>query len=154
MAKSGPIPLPTAVKVAQGNRGKRDLSKKHEPEPELGAPDKPDSLGELASEIWDELVEITLKMGVLTKADGHMLEIICNTKEVWLQAKQALEDNGDLFTWTKDNEIRGRHPAQQIMDATGKDLAKFLAEFGLTPSARTRVHVSRKKDKKNEFGDL
>lgn len=151
MARTGPTPLPTNVKILQGNRGKRDLSKKTEPEPEAGEPDKPEYLTGFASEEWDRLVKITMDIGVLTKADGDMLELYCMEKSNYLQAKKDLEENGELYKRNSSDEIYGAHPATLIMDKAAKNMRQILAEFGLSPSARTRVHVKKKEEKKGKF---
>jgi P27 family predicted phage terminase small subunit len=149
----GPAPLPTKLKILQGNRGKRPLPE-NEPDPECAAPPKPEYLGAIAAVEWDRMVEITMDIGVLTVADGPALSLYCTEFETYRQAQLDLEVNGSLYKMTKKGEVWGAHPAVQIADKAAKNMKAILAEFGLTPSARTRVHTSKKKEKKGKFDDV
>lgn len=150
----GPAPKPTNIKILEGNRGKRKLDPSSETNLPVEAPRKPEDLNEEASKIWDEMVEIGVEMGVLTKADGQILEVYCREKSVLLQAERDLEDNGELYKRTSEGEIYGAHPATLIRDKAIKNLKGMLAELGFSPSSRTRVKVTKTEKKKSKYEDM
>lgn len=158
MGENGPIPKPTLLKIAEGNRGKRKLDPDSEPSPPSGAPEKPEHLEGLASVEWDRMIAIIDSMGILAKTDGQMIELYCMEYETYRQCKKDLRANGSLYQDISTGEDSPTkllsHPAVIIMDKAGKTMARILAEFGLSPSSRSRVKVVKKKEKKSKFDDM
>ncbi len=116
---AGRKPKPTHLKAISGNPGGRPLNDA-EPQPEPGIPDKPKWLTKKAADHWDELVPIIDGMGVLTEADGHSLAMLCQVYADWQKKRTP--------------QLATR-------------LQSLMSEFGLTPSARSRLHVKPKKQK-------
>lgn len=142
---TGPKPKPTALKLLQGNPGKRGLNK-NEPKPQRGAPDKPGWLTELASSEWDHIVPLLLNMGVLATADGAALANYCQSYARMIQAEAEIDRVGivvEIPILNKEQDVVGYNvrpnPACRIADACKKEMRAQLAAFGLDPSSRTRL---------------
>lgn len=65
---------PAALRLLEGNRGKRPIPV--EPEP-AGDVAKPRGLRGRASAIWDELVPVLVDMGTLKSPDAHQFAVWC-----------------------------------------------------------------------------
>lgn len=138
MSRRGPKPAPTAAKVLSGTR--KDRINQDEPTPPTGDPTPPESIEGEALKQWSHTVPILSAMGVVTVADGTALEVYCTTYATWLEASKALKKQG-MFVKTPSGLIRP-HPALKVQQESARDLMRILAEFGGTPSSRSRLKVS------------
>ena len=75
MATRGRKPKPTAVKVLEGNPGKRPLNM-YEPVPERRAPECPSWLNDEAKAEWDRLADKMVNLGTLQKWIWQPLQVI------------------------------------------------------------------------------
>lgn len=89
-------------------------------------------------------------MGVLTKADLQAVEIYAETYGIWLEATQEVHKSGLVVE--AGNGYPGQNPYLRIANDAAKRLQSMLTEFGMTPSSRSRITVSKKES--NEFDDL
>lgn len=138
MSKRGRKPKPTALKELNGNAGKRALNKK-EPKPELGSPDIPAHLKGEALKEWNRLTAVLQKMKLLSKADRAHLTICCTAWADYVQACKTLETEGKVII----SESGGmyQNPWVAIKNRSMEQVAKYYAEFGLTPSSRVNLKV-------------
>lgn len=97
------------------------------------------------------------RMGVLTLADGTALELLCSAYADYLEASEVVRVAGTTYTSTTaqgDTMYRPRPEVAMRNDAWNR-VAKMLAEFGLTPSSRSKVTVdpvTGKDDEERFFG--
>lgn len=149
---SGRKPLPSAVKEARGNPGKRGKNDR-EPQAPAGIPPCPPWLSARARELWSSLGPMLLEMRVLTLADAPALELLCDTYAEWREAREVVEREGMTYEceqWAPAEPVEGeptkvmirQRPEVAIAADAAKRLRAMLTEFGLTPSARTRVKTS------------
>lgn len=140
MGKRGTKPTPTAMLKLRGSwRG--DINK-DEPMPEVGKPEMPDYLEGNAKACWEELSEMLLDMGVLTKSDGMALALLCETYSHWRRSQDLLTKYGDVYPIKDDNgkvKYLQQTPYVSIARNFAKQFKDMLCEFGLTPSARSRI---------------
>lgn len=168
----GRKPKPTQLRVIQGNPGKRALPKR-EPKPELGAPDRPIPLHGHASAAWKLASEKLQRVGVLTELDGLALAALALSFQDFMQAREALArpvyepcaeasdalaavvaEAGSLSYVSATNSgviMRSRPEVAVIADADRR-LRAWLTEFGMTPSARSRVHAVKPEDTDEDVG--
>jgi len=143
MGRRGPAPKPTAQKIAEGNRGKRPLNTR-EPQPRTDAPRCPNWLDKIAKAAWAQLVPQLREMGVLTTIDQHALAAYCQSYARWRKAEEFIQRHGEVFP-IKDDDGNLKYLQQVPQVAIARNLLQMLnryqQEFGLTPSARTRIHV-------------
>lgn len=137
----GRKPLPTAVKELNGNPGHRTLNKA-EPQPPRSSrvPAPPAYLTGEAKKAWQKLAGQLHRMGVLTDVDHDALARYCVTYQRWLRAEKALARDGDVLKTNKGNYVQ--NPWLAISNRSLGLLNGLAAEFGITPSSRTRVKAS------------
>ena len=122
-------------------RSKRNPS---EPQPERGRPRCPNWLDAGAKAAWKHLVPQLDRMGVLTKLDRNALARYCQLWSRWLRAEEFLRDQGDTHL-VKDaaGQVKGvrAYPQVRIANQLAEQLLRLEAQFGMTPSARSRIEV-------------
>lgn len=143
MAKRGPPPKPTALKIAEGNPGKRPLPE-NEVKPPTAVPPCPEYMTGDARKFWKHLVNELYRNQLMTALDVAALEGLCVHWERARKADAILRkpvDKGGGFTYitTQGNVVQ--RPEVTISRASWEVVRKFSAEFGLTPAARTRIQV-------------
>lgn len=134
----GRKPKPTALKKLEGNPGKRALNKK-EPKPESAIPDCPSHLKDAAREEWDRVTKELHALGLVTKIDRAALAVCCSAWADYVKACSKLEKEGEVIVSDKGGMYQ--NPWMAIKKRSMEQIAKFYAEFGMTPSARSRLKV-------------
>ena len=144
MGIRGPAPKPTAVKILQGKPGHRPLPA-NEPRPSAGRlPSAPRFLGEEARKEWKRLAPRLHAVGLLTEADHDALALYCETWATWKRAEEQVRRKGEVVKTTNGNVIQ--NPYLAIANRAKRDALLLLREFGMTPSARSRVNVGSAAD--------
>lgn len=136
MATRGRKPKPTALKVLEGNPGKRPLNT-DEPKPKKKAPKCPSWLEPEAKKEWRRMSKTLEQIGVLTQVDGAAFAGYCQAYARWREAEEFLTKHGTIFK-TPSGYIQ-QVPQVSIAQTYLKIMKDFCSEFGLTPSARTRI---------------
>lgn len=137
MAK-GRIPKPTALKILEGNPGKRRLPA-GEPQPRRGVPEPPAELDAVALAEWHRLVSLLDEVGVLTHVDRGILAAYCVAWSDLLRARVILGVEG--LTVVDDRGTVRLHPAARVQREAVQALRLCGAELGLSPASRSRVRV-------------
>lgn len=136
MATRGRKPKPTAVKVLEGNPGKRPLNM-YEPVPEKKAPECPSWLNDEAKEEWDRLADKMVNLGTLTEMDMAAFAGYCQSYARWKEAEEFIEKHGPIVK--TPSGYWQQVPQVSIAQTNLKVMLKFCSEFGLTPSFRSRM---------------
>lgn len=139
MAQRGRKPKPTALKVLEGNPGKRPLNG-NEPKPEKVAPKCPTWLEPEAKKEWRRMTKTLEAIGVLTQVDTTAFAGYCQAYARWKEAEEFLSKHGTIFK-TPSGYIQ-QVPQVSIAQTYLKIMKDFCSEFGLTPAARSRISVS------------
>jgi P27 family predicted phage terminase small subunit len=158
----GRKPKPTHLRVVGGNAGKRPLNG-NEPQSKRERPSAPAHISDAAREVWGQAVMILDEMGVLTRADIYAVETLCEaiadhraagqTIRECAAASRASKDAGETADFSADgryyrtiNQAGGvmwrAHPALALRSDADRRIKAWCAEFGLTPSARTRIETT------------
>lgn len=144
MAPRGPKPTPTKLKLLTGTARRHRLNA-HEPRPETAQPDPPDHMTEAARTEWDRVVVDLVALGILTDLDRGALAAYCQAYGRWSAAETALARMAErdavtdgLIVKTKSGNLI-QNPLVGAANKAMADMVRYAAEFGLTPSARTRV---------------
>ena len=115
-----------------------------EPKGPPGIPKCPAWLDKRAKAMWRRISPLLFRMGVLSKIDGNALARYCRTYSLWRQADEFIEKNGMAYP-TKDASGRitslQQFPQVGIYNKMAITLTRLEQEFGLTPSARARLHL-------------
>ena len=136
MATRGRKPKPTAIKILEGNPGKRPLNR-FEPTYRKKAPPCPSWLNDEAKREWRRLAGTMEAMGVLTEADMETFATYCDAYSKWREATEFLDQHGFIFK-TPSGYIQ-QVPQVSIAQTYGKIMTKIATEFGLTPASRSRI---------------
>lgn len=87
------------------------------------------------------------EMGVLTKADGLALALLCEPLVRYIEARDLVEAEAKgpdkiKFIATTDKGTVYQHPLVGVMNKAWEQAAKMAREFGLTPSSRSGLHAT------------
>ena len=136
MAVRGRKPKPTALKVLEGNPGKRPLNKR-EPAPPKENVKCPSWLEPEAKKEWKRLAPSLEAMGVLTSADITSFAGYCQAYARWKEAEEFISKHGSIFQ-TPSGYVQ-QVPQVSIAQQNLKIMQSFCSEFGLTPATRSRI---------------
>lgn len=158
-----PKPRPASLRLLNGRHAGVDSGgRKVEPGPEFRRllPLKPMELSPLAAEHWDLIVEELARLELTKPIDAGALSVTCETWARFAAAQAAINRDGIIVevemsrgdvTWTEHRP----HPALRIVEAASREYRAWCSEFGLTPSAESRV-ISRgvKSEGENPFAGV
>ena len=136
MAQRGRKPKPTAVKVLEGNPGKRPLNI-FEPVPEKKAPECPEWLTGEAKEEWNRLADKMVNLGTLTEMDMAAFAGYCQSYARWKEAEEFITQHGTIVR--TPSGYWQQIPQVSIAQTYLKIMNRFSEQFGLTPAARSRI---------------
>ena len=136
----GRKPVPTAIKRLNGNPGRRPLN---DSEPQLpgGGLSCPKTLNERAKGEWHRVVRDLRGAGVLSRVDRAALEAYCVAYARWQQAELEIEVEGITVRGPKGGVMK--NPAVTVAHQAMLIMYKFMSEFGMTPSSRSRLKVEK-----------
>ncbi len=140
MPRTGPAPKPTAIRKAEGTTGRGASGRnKREPKPPVKVPPAPRELSDDARVVWQRLGKHLAAHGLITSLDELAFAALCDSYAAFLRlTAQAAQLGGDIV------KVHGQLVSNPARVAAGREFEKFrklLAEFGLTPAARTRIAV-------------
>jgi len=144
----GHQPSPTNLKLLRGDRPSRVNT--DEPQPNEGIPECP-STNERVRAVWDYTMVQLLAMRTVTMADRDSLHGYCQAVVLFDDASLMLEEEGIIVIAGSSGRPLP-HPAQKIQREAANQLRAYANEFGLTPSARTRIRVGDQKPKDQQQG--
>jgi P27 family predicted phage terminase small subunit len=134
----GPKPKPSSLKRLQGNPGRRPLPT-GEPKPKTEAK-RPWGLGKGEQrKFWDEHAAELERMKLLTGVDVPAFRLMAEHYAFAVQAARKLHERGDLTV--EGREGPKKHPLVQVLRDNSQMFKSYAAEFGLTPSSRTRLQL-------------
>lgn len=144
MPPRGPKTRPTKLKLLTGTARSHRLNP-NEPRPRLARPDVPEHLTAAARDEWNRIVDELVGLGILTHLDRGALAAYCQAYGRWSAAETALARMAErdavsdgLIVRTKSGNLI-QNPLVGAANKAMADMVRYAAEFGLTPSARTRV---------------
>jgi P27 family predicted phage terminase small subunit len=133
----GRRPLPSKLKQLRGNPGNRRNN--NEPEPAIERPTCPSELTKLAKKEWRRIVPILEELGIVARIDRAALAAYCQSYGRWIEAEQKIAESSLVIRTKSGNVIE--NPYYSVAKRERELMHKFLVEFGMTPSARSRLNV-------------
>lgn len=134
----GRKPTPTSLKLLHGNPGHRPI-RGGEPKPPASQPTCPAHLSPTAKAEWKRLAQSLNAIGLLTQADRAAFAAYCQAYGRWVEAERKLAETPVILK-TPAGYVQAS-PWLAIANKQLELMAKFMAEIGLTPSARSRLSV-------------
>lgn len=151
MSRPGPAPKPSHLKVMQGTY-RPDRAPKNEPKPEPSTPSCPTWLHAEAKREWRRIVPHLEQLGLLAQIDRAALAAYCQLYARWWEAEREIKVHG--LTQITETGYVAQRPEVGISANALKQMRAYLAEFGLTPSSRSRIDLPSAPKPRNAFGDL
>jgi len=149
MGKGGRPRKPTQMKLIQGTF-RPDRAMANEPQPETGIPTRPTWLGKVvpwgreAIREWDRVAPHLADLKLLSEIDRANLVAYCDAFGRFWYYRRRVAEVGDVQV--TETGYRAQNPEMSYMTQALKDLHKFGALFGMSPSDRTRISVPEKKE--------
>lgn len=141
--------MPTVIRKLRGNASKRPLNDR-EPTftPAAGAAlEAPEFLTAEARAEWDRVAPELNTSGLLAGVDRMALAGYCQSFARWVEAEREISAKGSTMTLYDDDgaaKYVQQSPWVGIARAALDHMRRFAAEFGMTPSARSRVATPEK----------
>jgi P27 family predicted phage terminase small subunit len=136
----GRRPKPSALKKLQGNPGHRRLN---EDEPALAPeiPECPDFVQGAGRREWRRMSALLANSNLLTAVDRTALAAYCTLYDRWLDAERQVRKGGTILLTKTGYPVLNPHVT--LAQKTLAQLQKFLVEFGMTPSSRSRLRIEK-----------
>ena len=153
----GPLPKPAALKLLEGNPGKRSLDVAGGVNPRIEIPSPPKHLGVEARKEWKRITPLLEELGLISGLDRTALALYCQAVGRLAELETAfngqvarLVDEGADYAdavYKASYAVTPSGYAQQsvIVQLIGKhreQVNRYLMHFGLSPAARGRVQPS------------
>ena len=141
MGRRGPAPLPTKILQLRGTyRADRHGTPDTEPQfaPLTTLPPAPGFLDDVGHYEWQRVGLELMAKQLLTEIDLAAFTLYCVSVARVVACEKVLSKVG--MTMVTERGERAR-PEVLISRQAGAEVRRFCQEFGLTPSARTRVHA-------------
>jgi P27 family predicted phage terminase small subunit len=144
-------PKPTALKLLQGNPGRQPLNKR-EAKPRICIPPCPKHLTPGARSHWKAVAPKLARVGLLTEIDDEALGALCEARAIWVAAKKKMAQEG--ITLTSPNGYTIPSPSFTVASKALKQMQSLWAEFGMTPSSRSRIKAGEPAEPDDPFEEL
>ena len=138
----GRKPLPTSLKQLRGNPGKRALNH-NEPKPKATMPRSPRWLSPVAKCEWRRVAGELYRLGLLTTVDQTALAAYCDCYATWRAACEDVVRQG--ITVCNADGVDIKNPAVTVREKALEQMRQYMAEFGMTPSSRSRIKMPDQK---------
>jgi len=146
--------------MLRGNPGKRPYNQR-EPQPELSDVEPLESMtveAEIAE--WKRTAPELTKVGLLTDLDKPAFAQYCYHYCQWDAVTAEIRRTGLLVVEQRDPDdpdkvrVPFRNPLLPVAAEHSKMMLRYLTEFGMTPSSRSRTQAAATKGPKSPWDDL
>ncbi len=137
---AGRKPLPTHLKLVKGTARPHRLNK-GEPKPTVAVPEPPAHLDERARAKFAAMAEMLARHGVMTELDAGALARYAVVWGRWVDAEAEIKRRGPVVKTEGGNVIQ--NPFLAVANKCLLQMAQIESEFGLTPSSRSRIRMTR-----------
>jgi P27 family predicted phage terminase small subunit len=154
----GPLPKPAALRLLEGNAGKRPLDLSAGINPRIEVPSAPKHLGQEARKEWKRITPILAELGLVSGLDRAALALYCQAVGRLSELETAFNGQVDrLVTVEKVDYADAVYKASysvtpsgyaqqsvivQLIKSHREQVNRYLMHFGLSPAARGRVQAS------------
>lgn len=155
----GKRPTPTNLKKLLGNPGKRRLPTREAFVPR-SLPAPPAHLSPEAIEEWQRVSAELFNVGLLSVIDRSALAAYCQVYGRWVQAERGLAALAKLdpvyagLLHVAGNGALTQHPLVGTANKAAADMVRYAGEFGMTPSARSRITAAPPEGEKDPAAEF
>lgn len=157
----GPLPKPAALKLLEGNAGKRVLDLSAGVNPRVEIPTPPKHLGIEARKEWKRITPLLDELGLISGLDRTALALYCQATGRLAELETAF--NGQVDRLHDEGKAKGvdystavyqasysvtpsgyaqQSVIVQLIKSHREQVNRYLMHFGLSPAARGRVQPS------------
>jgi len=141
----GRKPVPREVlKLRNSSALRQEQNKREIPEPVDGKVECPSYLDAEAKRCWKRITKELEQMRILRRCDYESLAAIAMNWSIYRRSMKALENVG-----VDDTSVESERIWRRVRDSWTL-CSRLLAEFGLTPSSRSRIDVGIAAGKKKQ----
>lgn len=159
----GPLPKPAALRLLEGNAGKRALDLSAGVNPRVEIPSAPKHLGNEARKEWKRITPILEELGLVSGLDRTVLALYCQAVGRLSELETAFNGMVNRLTdpaepgaaamtyadavYAASYNVTPSGYAQQsvivqLIKSHREQVNRYLMHFGLSPAARGRVQAS------------
>ena len=132
-------PKPTAIRILEGNRGKRPLNNK-EPKYRVCIPKPPEILNETGRKEWYRVGRILVKYKVLTEMDKAVFMSYCFSFQILMELCKLIKEKDMAAILQKTpNGMLVESAISTSANKYYRQMLRSAVELGLTPSSRSRI---------------
>jgi len=147
--------IPTKLKEIRGTLAKsRELDNEMQVSEVAKPPAPPKWLSPTAKEQWVLITNELFNLRMLHSVDLALIEAYCNAIALHIETEQTLQETGRIQVY-RDEDGRIKHsqivPLVTVSKQALSDAVKLATQFGLTPSARTKINAERPLENKDEY---
>jgi P27 family predicted phage terminase small subunit len=147
---AGRKPLPRKFHILNGtDRPCRRNENEPVPDEFPDIPKPPAHLSKTAKKEWKRMSKVLHASGLLTQLDYSQFAIYCQAWGRWVDAEKKITETSMVVKTANGNPIN--NPYMNIANTAMRDCHKFLSEFGMTPSSRTKIKIDNQAKKQNKF---
>lgn len=146
----GRKPKPSNLHVLQGTT-RPDRKNRREPHPQVmeDVPEPPDFLDDVARAEWFRVGRELLSAGLLARLDTTALAAYAVTYSQWSQSIMRIRKHGMLVKTPNGYPVQS--PFVSMANKAFVQMLRMLAEFGMTPSSRSRIASGLPADNPNDL---
>lgn len=121
-------------------------------------PEPPEYLDEIGVREWDIIVPGLQAANVLSRIDLSLVAMYCNEIATYVDCQRKMREQNSRVMVIKDDNGKIKYaqqvPFQKIANEALEKALKLAAEFGLTPSARTRIGTIKESEEHDPVAEL
>jgi P27 family predicted phage terminase small subunit len=154
----GPLPKPAALRLLEGNAGKRALDLSAGINPKIEVPTAPKHLGQEARKEWKRITPLLVELGLVSGLDRAALALYCQAVGRLSELETSFNglvdrlvdqeklDYSDAVYKASYTVTPSGYAQQsvivQLIKSHREQVNRYLMHFGLSPAARGRVQAS------------
>ena len=153
----GPLPKPAALRLLEGNPGKRALNLSEGINPQVEIPSAPRHLSPEAKKEWKRITPLLEELGLISGLDRAALGLYCQAFGRLSELETAFNGKVDMqaskgmsyadAVYEASHSVTPSGYAQQsvivqLIKSHREQVNRYLMHFGLSPAARGRVQAS------------
>lgn len=139
---------PTAIKILEGNRGKRELNSAEPSYPKLSS-NPPAFLDAGAVAEWERMKPLLDANGLITEADLAAFAIYCQAYSDYSRLTLQIRCDGESVK-DKFDSVK-KHPLLSAKSQAYLTMSEMLKQFGFTPNARQKIAAQVNSENRDEL---
>ena len=139
MSKSKPVDMKAGVLSKESYNNRKRIEDKYKGYNPISM-DPPESLSVEGKQLYITILK-NLPVELLNETDGYTVEVVADAISIMRDCRRDIKQNGLFTTYTNNAgvENRDQNKAVLVYQKYSEILKKYIAELGLSPSARSKI---------------